>query len=153
MLTSSSVRQAHSGAQETHKRSRYNPTYSQTESKYTDAVIGSTRNHRIDAVEARKDKRSRILLTCPACRRDEILERSLSLLPAASLKPAVLASKSVKSYGQVSRKNKQRTGFTKRSESGRISSIAFRRSRISWSPGTRGEWISYTPGPMLFEYP
>jgi hypothetical protein len=58
----------------------------------------------MDAVEARGDQRLRILLTCPACRRDEILERSLSFLPATSLKPAVLESKSVKSYGHQENK-------------------------------------------------
>ena len=74
-----------------HKKSRHNSTYSQTESKCADTLFGGTRNHRMDAVEAREDQRSRILLTCPACRLDEILERSLSFLPTASLKTAVLA--------------------------------------------------------------
>src|SRR5258708_26108566 len=99
MLTSSSTKQTPSGAQNTRNLATTPPT-AKHDRKYADAVIGGTRNHRMDAVEAREDQRSRILLTCPACRRDEILERSLSLLPAASLKPTVLISKSVKSYGR-----------------------------------------------------
>lgn len=72
------------------KRSRYNPTHGQTESKYTDAVIGGTRNHQMDAVEAWGDHRSHVLLTCPARSRDEVLERRLGLLPATGLEPAIL---------------------------------------------------------------
>jgi hypothetical protein len=77
------------------KRSHHNSTYGQTESGYTDAVIGGTGNHEMDAVEAWGDHRSRVLLTCPTRSRDKVLERRLGLLPATGLEPAVLKRKQI----------------------------------------------------------
>lgn len=105
------------------------------------------------AVEAeRRGGYSSVVLTGPASSCYEVNQRSWGGIKWSMLRllhREILVHKPSVSFQP--RVFKPQSGLTKRRESGRMSSMDLRRSLISCSPGTRGEWMSYTPGPIWLE--